>query len=274
VGGIHNKIASSSEEYAASLEGLTINELWTQEELENFLKSPYPVLGSCRFTESESLHQIILHGYKNRQTFLIDPDTNNKTGYWDISTLWNLARAEEKYSSRKYRESIDPLSDVRNFPAFYGISGRPMYSGVYRLYQPRAIFTGYTCDPNYPEFRIDNYIGLQHYTTNIYEIEKMVNEGWDYEQAAFLDKGDQTLYRVYNPQDGNHHFTMNSYEKDDLVSRGWNDEGVGWRVASSGRPIYRIYNRGNGEHIYTLNYEEVKTAVEAGMEDEGIAWWS
>jgi hypothetical protein len=95
----------------------------------------------------------------------------------------------------------------------------------------------------------------------------MVNEGWDYEQVAFLEKGGQILYRVYNSQDGNHHFTMNSYEKDNLVSRGWNDEGVGWRVASNGRPVYRIYNRGNGEHIYTLNYEEVKAAVEAGMEE-------
>jgi hypothetical protein len=145
----------------------------------------------------------------------------------------------------------------------------------YRLYQPRALFTGYTYpDPNDPGYCVDNYIGLHHYTTNVYEIEQMVNNGWDYEQVAFLDKGERWLYRVYNPNDGNHLFTLNSHEKDELTALGWHDEGVGWRVSLSGKPVYRIYNPGSGEHIYTLNYEEVKAAVAAGMHDEGIAWWS
>jgi hypothetical protein len=213
------------------------------------------------------LHAFELHGFQDGETFLIDPDSNNRTGFWDISDIFNIRRGksfEDKYPGHNLG-----IAD------FYGISGGSMYSGVYRLYQPRALFAGYTYpDLNDPGYCFDNYIGLHHYTTNVYEIEQMIDSGWDYEQVAFLDKGERWLYRVYNPNDGNHLFTLNSHEKNELTALGWHDEGVGWRVSLSGKPVYRIYNPGSGEHIYTLNYEEVKAAVAAGMHDEGIAWWS
>ena len=39
------------------------------------------------------------------------------------------------------------------------------------------------------------------------------------------------VFRVYNPNDGNHHYTMNKQEKDFLVSLGWQDEGLAFRTA-------------------------------------------
>ncbi|MDR1521331.1 MAG: C39 family peptidase [Streptococcaceae bacterium] len=258
---------TSSVVYAASLMDLKAIPLWTQEELENFLKTSNPVLASGKFNpNSKYLHGFILQGFQNGKTFVIDPDSNYRTGYWDILNIFNIRHG-------KSFENDFPGSHLTN-AAFYGISGRPMISAVYRLYQPRAIFTNYTYpDPIDPGRRVDNYIGLHNYTSNVYEVDQMVNNGWDYEQVAFLDKGERWLYRVYNPNDGNHLFTMNSHEKDELLSLGWRDEGVGWRVSMSGKPVYRIYNPGSGEHIYTLNYEEVKAATAAGMIDEGVAWW-
>jgi hypothetical protein len=255
---------TSSVVYAASLMGLKAVPLWTQEELESFLKTSNPVLASGKFNpNSKYLHGFILQGFQDGKTFVIDPDSNGRTGYWEIADIFNIRHG-------KSFEDDFPGSHLNN-ASFYGISGESMYTAVYRLYQPRAIFAGYTYpDPGYC---VENYIGLHHYTTNVYEIEQMVNDGWNYEQVAFLDKGEIWLNRVYNPNDGNHLFTMNSHEKDKLVALGWHDEGVGWRVSMSGRPVYRIYNQGSGEHIYTLNYEEVKAATDAGMRDEGIAWW-
>ena len=37
------------------------------------------------------------------------------------------------------------------------------------------------------------------------------------------------VYRLYNPNAGDHHYTMSVAERDFLVSVGWNDEGVGER---------------------------------------------
>jgi hypothetical protein len=258
-------VPTSNVEFAMSLEGLNATPLWTQSELEKFLKSSsFPVMASCYFESleptmpGETLHAVILSGYRNGQTFLIDPTSNAVTGWWDVSTIWKIRRSRNDGDLVENPWAAD----------FYGISGRQMYAGVYRLYNSRVITIP---DANEPGGIKE--IGAHHYTENVYEIEKMVNEGWSYEQFAFLDKGEHPLYRLFNPNDGNHHFTMNVNERDDLVSRGWHDEGVGWKVALAGQPVFRIYNPGNGEHIYTLNYEEVKAAVAAGMIDEGIAWW-
>jgi hypothetical protein len=260
-------IVTHTYSYAISLEGLNETPLRTLEELINFLKTPYPVIGSCDFHLLEppftdgKLHAVILHGYQDGKTFLIDPSSNSRTGWWDIATIFNIRRTktyEDKYPKDRYQ-----------FTCFRGVSGRPMYAGVYRLYNPFV-----RDNPiQLPGGVYNEGVGLHHYTMNIYEIEKMLNEGWSYEQVAFLDKGEHPLYRLFNPNDGNHHFTMNVNERDDLVNRGWHDEGVGWKVALAGQPVFRIYNPGNGEHIYTLNYEEVKAAVAAGMIDEGVAWW-
>ncbi|MDR0614872.1 MAG: hypothetical protein LBF82_02815 [Lactobacillales bacterium] len=256
-------------EFAMSLEGLNATPLWTQSELEDFLKSSsFPVTAACYFESleptmpGETLHAVILSEYRNGQTFLIDPSSNAVTGWWDVSTIWKIRRSRSYGDSDKNAWAAD----------FYGISGRQMCAGVYRLYNP-FVRDNLIQLPDGVDGFYNEGVGLHHYTINTYEIEKMANEGWSYEQVAFLDKGEHPLYRLFNPNDGNHHFTMNVNERDDLVNRGWHDEGVGWRVALAGQPVFRIYNPGNGEHIYTLNYEEVKAAVAAGMIDEGVAWW-
>ncbi|MGI6118869.1 MAG: metallophosphoesterase [Bilifractor sp.] len=83
------------------------------------------------------------------------------------------------------------------------------------------------------------------------------------------------MYRIYNPNSGEHFYTKNPNERKHLISLGWNDEGIGWIApAHSGKPVYRLYNPYGGEHHYTMSSEEKNLLVKAGWNDEGIGWYS
>lgn len=83
------------------------------------------------------------------------------------------------------------------------------------------------------------------------------------------------MYRVYNPNSGEHFYTKDTDERNHLISLGWNDEGIGWIAPEiSGKPVYRLYNPNGGEHHYTMSSEEKNMLVRAGWNDEGIGWYS
>lgn len=82
------------------------------------------------------------------------------------------------------------------------------------------------------------------------------------------------MFRLYNPNSGEHFYTQSVNERDTLVSVGWKDEGIGWYAPkNSGDPVYRLYNP-NGEHHYTLSLSERDALVGLGWKDEGIGWKS
>ena len=83
------------------------------------------------------------------------------------------------------------------------------------------------------------------------------------------------IYRLYNPNSGEHFFTNNDGERKYLASIGWDDEGVAWTSPSlSSVPVYRLFNPFTGEHHYTSNLEERNYLVLLGWHDEGIGWYS
>ncbi len=83
------------------------------------------------------------------------------------------------------------------------------------------------------------------------------------------------MYRLYNPNSGEHFYTKDSNEKDTLVNRGWKYEGIGWFApSSSNTPVYRLYNKNAGDHHYTTDKNEKDTLVKIGWTDEGISWYS
>ncbi len=83
------------------------------------------------------------------------------------------------------------------------------------------------------------------------------------------------MYRLYNPNSGEHFYTASAGEKSALVAAGWRSEGVGWVApASSQTPVYRLYNRNGGDHHYTTSAGESSMLVAAGWRDEGIGWYS
>lgn len=84
----------------------------------------------------------------------------------------------------------------------------------------------------------------------------------------------QDMYRLYNPNSGEHFYTLSIVERDYLVSVGWNDEGVGWKAPAKGDAVYRLYNPNAGEHHYTLSTVERNSLIAAGWNDEGIGWYS
>ena len=86
--------------------------------------------------------------------------------------------------------------------------------------------------------------------------------------------GSQPMYRLYNPNSGEHFFTASTVERQHLIGLGWNDEGQGWTAPKTGDAVYRLYNPNAGEHHYTLSTVERDSLIAAGWNDEGIGWYS
>ncbi len=85
--------------------------------------------------------------------------------------------------------------------------------------------------------------------------------------------GENAMYRLYNPNSGEHFYTSNVGERNNLISLGWNYEGVGWTAPSkSSTPVYRLYNKNGGEHHYTASVTERDRLVSLGWNYEGIGW--
>ena len=87
--------------------------------------------------------------------------------------------------------------------------------------------------------------------------------------------GGVAMYRLYNPNSGEHFYTAVESERKHLVDVGWNYEGMGWIApASSSTPVYRLYNPYAGEHHYTTSASEKDGLVKAGWNYEGVGWYS
>ena len=84
-----------------------------------------------------------------------------------------------------------------------------------------------------------------------------------------------TMYRLYNPNSGEHFYTSSFDECMQVVSAGWRYEGRGWTApAKSGTPVYRVYNPNGGDHHYTVSAEERDGLLKLGWKDEGTGWYS
>ena len=82
------------------------------------------------------------------------------------------------------------------------------------------------------------------------------------------------MFRLYNPNSGEHFYSSSTVERDHLISLGWQDEGTGWIAPASGEAVYRLYNPYAGEHHYTLSAAERDMLVSVGWNDEGVGWYS
>lgn len=112
---------------------------------------------------------------------------------------------------------------------------------------------------NIGNFTIHVYSGSTAITANWFSVESLPG----------------AMYRVYNPNSGEHFYTASAAEKNNLVSLGWVSEGIGWYAPdSSDYPVYRLYNANGGEHHYTMQAAEKDMLVKAGWSYEGIGWYS
>lgn len=82
------------------------------------------------------------------------------------------------------------------------------------------------------------------------------------------------MYRLYNPNSGEHFYTAEINERDHLIEVGWFYEGVGWYAPIEGSPVYRLYNPNAGDHHYTMDANERDSLVKVGWRYEGVCWSS
>lgn len=81
------------------------------------------------------------------------------------------------------------------------------------------------------------------------------------------------MYRLYNPNSGEHFYTGSADERDILKAAGWNYEGVAWNAPiQGGTPVHRVYNPNSGDHHYTMDKGESDWLVSLGWQYEGVAW--
>lgn len=89
------------------------------------------------------------------------------------------------------------------------------------------------------------------------------------------ENGGIDMYRLYNPNSGEHFYTADASERDYLSSLGWNYEGVGWVApVESDTPVYRLYNPNAGDHHYTTSAQERDELVALGWNNEDVGWYS
>ncbi len=81
------------------------------------------------------------------------------------------------------------------------------------------------------------------------------------------------MFRMYNPNTGEHFYTGSDEEKNNLVKAGWKYEGVGFTFpANTGAPVYRLFQPSTGEHLYTMDETEKTKLLKKGWNYEGIAF--
>jgi hypothetical protein len=89
------------------------------------------------------------------------------------------------------------------------------------------------------------------------------------------DTGRVDMYRMYNPNSGEHFYTGSRNEAQSLAKVGWHAEGIGFTApAKSSTPVYRLYNANAGDHHYTTDANEKDSLVKVGWKYEGIGWYS
>ncbi len=140
-------------------------------------------------------------------------------------------------------------------------SGQYMFDGIHTV---RYSDTD-TVYPIQRMYRAYNGNADQHvFTTSTFEFQAVTGYGLRDETSdqpgwavAALPVAKSTpLYRLYNPNTGEHYYTTALGERDILVSVGWNFEKVegqmfARQVSQSVLPIYRLYNKVSGGHLFT-----------------------
>lgn len=88
------------------------------------------------------------------------------------------------------------------------------------------------------------------------------------------EESEIAMFRLYNPNSGEHFYTAQAHEKDYLVQAGWRYEGIGWFAPADGTPVWRLYNPNAGDHHYTIQDHERAALISIGWKDEGMGWYS
>lgn len=92
------------------------------------------------------------------------------------------------------------------------------------------------------------------------------------EETRDADSGTTVMYRMYNPNSGEHFYTGATDERDGLVAVGWRYEGIAFNFPTVGEPVYRLYHKPTGEHLYTMDVAEKDKLLAEGWRYENVAF--
>lgn len=130
----------------------------------------------------------------------------------------------------------------------------------------------------YPVYRAYRADTDDHFLTASYAEYDALPDSYVREGVAFkgVDSG-EVVYRLYNPNAGQHMYTTDFDEAASLVDAGWDAETVTFASARNileVKPVYRLYNPNSGSHHWTVDRGERQVLLDAGWNDESIAWYS
>lgn len=92
---------------------------------------------------------------------------------------------------------------------------------------------------------------------------------------TYMVDASRAIYRLYNPNSGEHFYTQNVNEKNYLDNIGWDYENISWQSPiEDSLPVYRVYSKATGDHHYTTNAAERDMLVSLGWQDEGISQYA
>jgi len=93
------------------------------------------------------------------------------------------------------------------------------------------------------------------------------------ERTVNMTRDMMDMYRMYDPNSGEHFYTGSVEERDFLVSEGWQYEGIGFTFPlTTGKPVHRLYDPVTGEHLYTMDEAEKEKLIAEGWNYEGVAF--
>lgn len=149
-----------------------------------------------------------------------------------------------------------------------------------------------------PVYRVYNpHSGEHFYTASAGEKNHLASIGWRDEGIAWYEPEDNMtnpvkgttgdpIYRLYNPNSGDHHYTTNYKEANSLYRAGWSYDEAEIISGHPGGfydsqyynfiPVYRQYNphAKTGAHNFTTSTSERNHLVKLGWRDEGVAWYA
>ena len=119
-------------------------------------------------------------------------------------------------------------------------------------------------------------VGKGNYEGTLEAAYEITNSGRDVSggSSSLGQPSIETMYRLYNPNSGEHFYTSSPVERQAVIDAGWNDEGIGWTAPTQGIQVYRLYNSFAGEHHYTTSAEERDMLVSVGWTWEEGGWFS
>ena len=214
--------------------------------------------------DAENQMKFILGNNSQKQCFVV--------GYNAVSPQYPHHRAASGYSFNEFNQGTHPMK----YNLLGALVGGPKRDGSYN-----DISTDYI----YNEVAIDYNATLVAAAAALYDIHKGEGgqgiDGRYYTDKRYIDDKDidktkdgNPMFRLYNPNSGEHFYTASKDEGNHLVDVGWRYEGIAWYAAKKGDAVYRLYNKNAGDHHYTLSASERDMLIKAGWKYEGVGWYS